>query len=356
MGNRIKVLIAEDSVTVRQRIAGVIAREQDMAVVGEAADGKRAIELCLAQRPDVITLDMMMPVVSGLAATEYIMAFCPTPIVIVSGSADRGEVFRTYDALAAGALDVLEKPRPDEALDAWDRKLVDTVRVASRVRVITHPRGRLRSARDFDLSAMAGTPDLSLAGDGPRVVAIGASTGGPKAIVDILQSLPRDFQLPILIVTHISEAFSAGFVDWLSANSPLPVRMARQDDLVQGPGVLVAPSERHMILNGTRLQLTQDVPRHSCRPSVDVLFDSLARHSGRNAIGILLTGMGRDGADGLLAIRRAGGVTVAQDEASSVIFGMPGEAVRLGAAAHVLPPAGIGAFLRAVPAAEMRPR
>jgi two-component system chemotaxis response regulator CheB len=353
LAERIRVVVAEDSETVRRRIARVIGREADMEVVGEAADGKRAIELCLAERPSVITLDMMMPLLSGLAATEYIMAFCPTPIVIVSGSTDRGEVFRTYDALAAGALDVLEKPRAGEALDAWDRKLVDTVRVASRVRVITHPRGRLRGT--WNLDAVVDAPVRVSVGSGPRVVGIGASTGGPKAIVDILQGLPKTFATPILVVTHISEAFSAGFAEWLAANSPLPVRMARQDDAVDAPGVLVAPAERHMVLNGARLQLTESLARHSCRPSVDVLFESLARHSGASATGVLLTGMGRDGAEGLLAIRRAGGLTVAQDEATSVIFGMPGEAVRLGAAAHVLPPAGISALLRNA-ALEPRPR
>lgn len=350
MAERIKVLVAEDSATVRRRIVSVLSAAPDMTVVGEAADGKRAIELCLSEQPDVITLDMMMPVVSGLAATEYIMAFRPTPIVIVSGSTNRGEVFRTYDALAAGALDVVEKPRASESLELWDQRLVDTLRVAARVRVITHPRGRLRAGWDFEASA----PVPTVPGDGPRVVAIGASTGGPKAIVDLLATLPGDFEPPILIVTHISEAFAAGFVDWLAAQSSLPVRMARHGEALAGPGVIVAPADTHMAIAEGRIALLDGAPRHSCRPSVDVLFESVARECGANGVGVLLTGMGRDGAEGLLAIRRAAGLTVAQDEASSVIFGMPGEAVRLGAAIHVLPPAGIGALLRTT-AASARP-
>jgi two-component system chemotaxis response regulator CheB len=348
----IRVLVAEDSLTVRRRIIGVLSGEPGMTVVGEAADGKHAIELCLALRPDVITLDMMMPVVSGLGATEYIMAFVPTPIVIVSGSTNRGEVFRTYDALAAGALDVIEKPRAGESLEAWDRRLIDTVRVASRVRVITHPLGRLRPKLAFDLQ-----PGPSVGGEaaGARVVAIGASTGGPKAIVDVLQTLPKGFPAPVLIVTHISDAFAAGFIEWLASNSPLPVRAARHDETIPDTGVLVAPADRHLVVHGDRVQLTTTAARHSCRPSVDVLFESVARTCGRNGIGVLLTGMGRDGADGLLAMRQAGGVTVAQDEASSVIFGMPGEAVKIGAAEHVLPPAEIGALLRRVTAGAARP-
>lgn len=344
MTKAIRVLVAEDSATVRARIVQVLGSAGDIVVVGEAPDGRQAIEQCLALRPDVITLDMMMPVVSGLAATEYIMAFAPTPIIIVSGSTDRGEVFRTMDALAAGALEVLEKPRATESLEEWDRRLVETVRIASRVRVITHPRGRLNRALQIDPPSLA----PSAAAAGPRVVAIGASTGGPKAIVDLLQALPATFGVPILVVTHISPAFSAGFVDWLAANAPLPVSMAWQGELLPRRGVVVAPADRHLVLQGDQLHLVNGPPRHSCCPSIDILFESVAAASGSNAIGVLLTGMGRDGADGLLAIRRAGGLTVAQDEQSSVIFGMPGEAVRLGAAAHVLPPAEIGTLLRGV--------
>jgi two-component system chemotaxis response regulator CheB len=343
LADPIRVLVAEDSPTVRRRIVAVIGADPGMTVVGEAANGKEAIERCLELRPDVITLDMMMPVVSGLAATEYIMAFCPTPIVIVSGSTNRGEVFRTYDALAAGALEVIDKPRPGERLDEWDRRLAETVRIASRVRVITHPRGRLRRPAEF-----VSGPSAGAAAQGPRLVAIGASTGGPKAITDVLQRLPASFPLPLLIVTHISQAFAAGFVEWLGGNSPLPVRMAAHDEPIGDSGVAVAPADRHLCIDGDRLYLSESAPRHSCRPSVDVLFESVARTCGSRAVGVLMTGMGRDGAEGLLAIRRAGGVTVAQDEASSVIFGMPGEAVRLGAAMHVLPPAGIADLLTAI--------
>jgi two-component system chemotaxis response regulator CheB len=346
----ITVLVGEDSRTVRRSIVEVLSAQPDMTVVGEAGDGKETIELCLALKPQVITLDMMMPVVSGLAATEYIMAFCPTPIVIVSGSTNRGEMFRTYEALAAGALDVIEKPRASEPIEAWQQRLVDTVRVASRVRVITHPRGRLRANWDFGTPAQVmplSSPSLS-AQPRPRlaVVAIGASTGGPKAIVDVLRELPANFPVPILVVTHISASFAAGFADWVGANSPLPVRLAQDGDSVARPGVTVAPADRHLIVEDGRLRLLTTAALHSCRPSVDVLFGSLAREYGARVAGVLLTGMGRAGAAGLLGIRTTGGVTIAQDEDSSVIFGMPAEAIRLGGAAHVLAPPAIGALLR----------
>jgi two-component system chemotaxis response regulator CheB len=360
LADRITVLVGEDSRTVRRSIVEVLSAEPDMTVIGEAGDGKETIELCLARKPRVITLDMMMPVVSGLAATEYIMAFCPTPIVIVSGSTNRGEVFRTYEALAAGALDVIEKPRANEPIEDWQRRLVDTVRVASRVRVITHPRGRLRANWDFDTpvpvpsESTVPPPSPSQAVRARlAVVAIGASTGGPKAIVDVLRELPADFPVPILVVTHISESFAAGFADWVGANSPLPVRLAQDGDPVARTGVTVAPADRHLIVEDGRLRLVTTAAVHSCRPSIDVLFASLAREYGGRVTGVLLTGMGRDGADGLLGIRTAGGVTIAQDEDSCVIFGMPAEAIRLGAAAHVLAPAAIGSLLRELAPTEV---
>jgi two-component system chemotaxis response regulator CheB len=339
----IRVLVAEDSPTVRRRLVAVLSSVPGMTVVGEARDGRQAIESCHTLKPDVITMDMMMPVMSGLAATEYIMAFCPTPIVIVSGSTNRGELFRTYEALSAGALDVVEKPHGDETDDAWERQLIETVRIASRVRVITHPRARLRPEGTRPPQAGAPRPD-----NGHTVIGIGASTGGPKAIVEILQALPPAFPAPLLIVTHISAAFSPGFAEWLANNSPIPVCEATHNMPLPARGVIVAPADRHLVLQGSRLLLTATPERQSCRPSVDELFESLARESGHHGIGVLLTGMGRDGAQGLLRMRQAGAVTIAQDEPSSVIFGMPAEAIRLGAAQHVLPPPLIAEMLRAL--------
>jgi two-component system chemotaxis response regulator CheB len=350
---KVRVLVVEDSLTVRKHLVATLAADPEIEVVGEAEDGKRAIELCQEHRPDVITMDMMMPVMSGLAATEYIMAHCPTPILVVSSSVNRGELFKTYDALAAGAVDVFEKMNGAQLDGAWERNFVSTAKLVARIRVITHPRGRLRK-----IGAPASTPPARPAPSFPapdyrpqklELVVIGASTGGPGAIIEVLRGLPPAFHLPVLFVMHINEPFGAAFAEWLDAQTPRRVAYPRDGDPVSlaAGRVIMAPGGRHLTVQGGRLHLTSDPERHSCRPSIDVLFESVAREYGCAAAACLLTGMGRDGAAGLLAVRNAGGLTIAQDEATSVIYGMPREAVMLGAAVSVLPLAEIGPAIAA---------
>jgi two-component system chemotaxis response regulator CheB len=348
-----RVLVVEDSLTIRRRLCEVLGTDPDIEIVGEAADGERAVEACQEHRPDVVTMDMMLPNMSGLAATEYIMAHCPTPILICSSSLNRGELFKTYEALAAGAVDVLDKPRGDETDGTWERHFIETVKLVARIRVITHPRARLGALgrdRSVPVSATA-TPARVGTSQPYRVAAIGASTGGPGAIVEILRALPADFRLPVLLVLHISEPFAVAFTEWLDRQSSRRVVCARDGDLIAAHAgrVVMAPSDRHLVVRGGRLRLTREAERNSCRPSVDVLFESMAKEYGPAAVAVLLTGMGRDGASGLLEIRKAGGLTVAQDEATSVIFGMPYEAIALGAAVRVLPLGQIGAFLGSIP-------
>lgn len=334
---KIRVLVVEDSLTVRRYLVDLLGSREDFQVVGEAEDGKQAIELCQRLRPDVVTLDMMMPVMSGLAATEYIMAFCPTPILVVSGSMNRGEVFRTYEALAAGAVDVLEKPGEESFGGPWERQFIETLRLVSRVKVITHPRARLRSISRAP--SRTGAPAPAERSGRHRCVAIGASTGGPQSIAALLRDLPADFPLPILLVIHISSGFGDSFASWLNDQASFPVTAAVDGERLPPrgtPRAILARPDRHLVLREGRLWLTRDAEVHSCRPSVDVLFESLAQEIGESAIGVVLTGMGRDGARGLLALRDAGGMTLAQDEASSVIFGMPREAISIGAAQRVL--------------------
>ncbi len=337
-----RVVVIDDSLTVRRRIVETLAAAPGIVVVGEGGDGKRAIELCQELRPDVVTMDMMMPLMSGVAATEFIMAYCPTPILIVSASTNRGELFKTYDALAAGAVDVLEKPRGDEPDGVWERGLIDAVKMVARIRVITHPRARLAALHRGNptTSPPALAParlDPPPRGRHARLVAIGASTGGPAALVNILHALPVGFAPPVVIVLHIGVPFATAFADWLDAQSRHRVSYARDGErLADVAGrVVMAPPDRHLVVRGERLALTRDPERHSCRPSVDVLFESIARELAATATACLLTGMGRDGAAGLLAIRLAGGQTIAQDEATSVVFGMPREAILLGAAQHI---------------------
>ena len=350
-----RVLVVEDSLTVRKRLTEILAADPEIELIGEADDGKRAIEICQNSQPDVITMDMMLPVMSGLAATEYIMAHCPTPILIVSSSTNRGELFRTYDALAAGAVDVLDKSASVEPDGAWERRLVATVKLVSRIHVITHPRARLAGIRRPPLGQPVPSSDLSRPRRKCQLVAIGASTGGPGAIVEILRSLPAAFRLPILFVLHINEPFGVAFADWLDAQTGRRVAYPQDGDpVVAAVGrVLMAPVGRHLVVRNGRLRLTDGPERHSCRPSVDVLFESVAEEYGASAAACLLTGMGKDGAQGLLKVRQAGGTTAAQDETTSVIFGMPREAISLGAAARILRLDEVAPWLAALEAADI---
>ncbi|MDI1442954.1 chemotaxis-specific protein-glutamate methyltransferase CheB [Polyangium sp. 6x1] len=363
-----RVLVIEDSRTVRRRLVQALEADPGCEVVGEAEDGARGIALCESLRPDVVTLDLILKTGTGVEVTEHIMAFCPTPIVIVSASFNRGEMIKTYDALRAGALEAIEKPTGDEPDEAWSRRFVETVKIAAKIRVITHPRAKLKTSanalaqppsppRPRPLERLperlparvpvATTPmPLAEPGASPSLIAIGASTGGPGALVQILRELPETFPLSVLLVIHIGQPFGRAFAEWLDGMVPLPVMEAKHGELLPPPGaarVLMAPPERHLIVRAGRLWLDDGPERHSCKPSVDVLFESVAEEIGRTAIGCLLTGMGKDGALGLLAMKRAGSMTLVQDESTSVVFGMPREAIRLGAASRILP---IGDFGR----------
>ncbi len=334
---RLRVLVVEDSLTVRKRMCEALAADGHIEVVGEASDGRQAVDLCMALRPDVVTMDMLLPVMSGLAATEHIMAHCPTPILVVSGL-QRSELFRTFDALAAGALEVLEKPSGAEEPEDWDRRLVSSVRLVSRVRVITHLRGKLPHRAPLpplpSRDSTARKPGVR-----PRLIALGASTGGPGALAQILQTLPKPLKMPVLVVQHIGDDFGVAFAEWLSAQSRHPARYARDGEALEDTigTVILAPPGQHLILDHDRLAWLDAPPLHSCKPAIDHLFATIA-HSplAERTTACLLTGMGRDGAAGLLQIRQAGGHTIAQDEASSVIYGMPREAVKLDAARQIL--------------------
>lgn len=341
----LRVLIVDDSATVRAHLRKALSADPGFTIVGEAVDGESAIALCRSLRPDVVTLDMVLPRGSGLFATEQIMAHHPTPILIVSSSANRGELFDTYEALAAGAVDILEKPlgdEPDEAHDAdsWSARYRAAVRMVARIRVITHPRALMRDRLPSAPPAApppAPSPAIREATSPPaRVIGIGASTGGPAALRTVLSQLPPTFPLPILVVVHLASGFDSALADWLATAIPFPISVATDGMPLPRYGVVLAPPDRHLVLQGDRLRLLNAPPLHSCRPSVDHLFGSMAE-LGPRGVGVLLTGMGKDGAAGLLAMRRQGALTIAQDEATSTVYGMPREAHALGAAVHVLP-------------------
>ena len=329
----LRILIVEDSVVVRKRLTDVFTGDPSFTVVGEAGDGERALELCKRLRPDVVTLDLMLPGLNGVEVTRRIMADCPTPIVIFSGMANRTVGLHLLDALGAGAVDAVEKPVRFVSSAEWADELLSRVKQAARV-----PSTASASLAPVEIPR----PQQA------RVVAIGASTGGPAAVKDILTRLTPDFPLPILLVMHLSEKFEASMVEWLGKGSPIPVRHVVDGEPLPPSGrsmLLMARANRHLVVRDGRLRLVDGPERHSSRPSVDVLFESVAKDLGPRAVGCLLTGMGRDGAEGLGSMKRAGAVTLAQDEESSVVFGMPREAIRLGAAVHILPLRDIPAWL-----------
>jgi two-component system chemotaxis response regulator CheB len=346
----VRVLVVEDSATVRARIIATLLTDDAITVVGEAVDGQAAIDLCVALRPDVVTMDMVLPGVSGLAAVKHLMQYCPTPILVLSSPGNRAGFVETLAALEAGAVEVLDKP--DATIsgndDEWDRQFLATVKLVAKIRVVTRFGSRAVAGQDPGSGSVVrqrSEPQQPLGRY--SVLAIGASTGGPTAVSSVLRGLPSSFGLPVLLVLHVSESFGTAFTSWLGDVTGRTVRMAETGEPISsGAGqVIMAPPGRHLRLRDGLLLLTLEPERHSCRPSVDVLFESLARESGPRVAACLLTGMGRDGAAGLLDVHRRGGLTIAQDEATSAVYGMPGEAVLLGAAQHVLPLDQIGPAL-----------
>lgn len=303
-----------------------------VSVTGEASDGQSAVRLNRSLLPDLIIMDFNMPIMNGIDATAAIMADRPAPVFVFSNEMDAKLAFR---AIQAGAVDVAAKPDIDQLGNpvyaaAFVAKLKATARTFSL-------RGRPGSAPSG--ATGAGAPPLPQpAGDKREVeaVVIGASTGGPAAVRELLCHLPRDFPVGIAIVQHIEERFDAGFAEWLDGESELTVRLARAGDMFRAGEVLVAPGGSHLVCRGRLLQLTDDPPVQSQRPSVDRLFESAAASYRDRLIAILLTGMGADGADGCVKVKNAGGLTLVQDEASSLIFGMPKEAIVRGGASRVL--------------------
>jgi two-component system chemotaxis response regulator CheB len=343
----IRVLLAEDSAVTRMYLQHVLEGDPEIRVVAVAANGEEAVALASRERPDVVLMDVHMPALDGYEAARAIMRATPLPIVMTTASSGELGTHGGFRALEAGALVIVEKPpglahpRHEEV----ERELLRTLKLMAEVKVV-------RRWRD---GANAEPPRPPAVPTSPCAIAIGASTGGPPVVAELLRALPATLDAPVLVVQHIGEGFVQGFAEWLATVCPRPVAMARQGRPADGGTVYVAGGGAHLGLSrDRRLTLEQGPPRHGFRPSISRLFESVAASCGPDAVGILLTGMGRDGADGLLALRDAGATTIAQDEASSVIYGMPAEAVRLGAARHVLAPAGIAALLQSLDGAGAR--
>ncbi|MEO5345559.1 MAG: chemotaxis-specific protein-glutamate methyltransferase CheB [Magnetococcus sp. YQC-9] len=325
----IRVLIVDDSLMARQILKQLLEDADGIEVVGEASNGRQAVELARSLRPDLITMDLEMPVMNGLAAIEEIMCAKAVPILVVSSAAG---VREALEATQLGALDVVEKPGLSAEGADW---FVDKVRLLAGVTVVTRikPKQRCSQAIARPLSHDACNPFIY-----PRMFAIASSTGGPQALARILSALPNDFSCPVVIAQHIADGFTQGLVDWLGTVTRLPVRLAAIGDTPQAGVVHIIPSEFNGIVTPQRrLALLPREEGDIYRPSCDRLLQSVADVFGSRAVGIILTGMGSDGAAGIAHIHRKGGITLAQDEASSLIFGMNQVAILTGGVQRIVP-------------------
>jgi two-component system chemotaxis response regulator CheB len=341
----IKVLIVDDSKVVQEFMSHILTSDPQIKVAGVASSGREAIELARELRPDVITMDFHMPDMNGSEATRAIMETTPTPIVIVSGSMSTKDITRSFSLIEDGALAVVLRPPGTQHPDfvAASKELVQTVKLMSEIKVVKHFAGQ----RKLRVKTPSAKPDVSYDKKDIQIIAIGASTGGPVALQKILSGLPKEFPVPVLIVQHISQGFVKGFVEWLSTSSGIELKIASDGEPIKAGTGYVAPDGYHMgVSQGPVIILSTLPSENGLKPSVDHLFRSVAQIMGRNAIGVLLSGMGKDGAAELKTMKNFGAITIIQDEESSVIFGMPGEALKIGAADHVLSIDRIAGFLK----------
>ncbi len=329
---RIRVLIVDDSAVIRQVLTEILGQADDIEVVGTAQDPIFAMNKIRALRPDVITLDVEMPRMDGLTFLEELMKTSPIPVLMVSALTQRGNE-TTLRALELGAIDYIPKPRIDisEGVIKLGEEIIRKVRIAAKAKV-RMPAQKKTSSRPLQSSFRLETTD--------RIIAIGASTGGTQAVTEIITALPESTP-GIVIVQHMPPMFTRSFAERLNSLSRLDVKEASTGDRIIRGSVLIAPGNKHMTIRRKGAMYYTEIKDgpmvNFVRPSVDVLFSSVAKYVGGNAVGVILTGMGEDGAKGLLEMKGAGAFTIAQDEATSVVFGMPRRAIEMGAVKRVAP-------------------
>lgn len=331
MAGKIRVLLVDDSAVVRGLLRSIFESDDSFEVMGEAANGAEAVAQVKLERPGLIAMDLEMPLMGGIEAIEEIMSFRPVPILVVS---DYAHAQNAFNAVAHGAVDVVAKPGLSES---EIRSFLSRARLVASIPVITHVKSKRQR-----IDRVSPTPELprNLAPGSFQepVFALAASTGGPQALISVLGQLPPDFGSPILIAQHVIPGFAAGMAKWLATESSLPVKLAEQGEPIVPGRVYLSPSEEHLsVVAGDKLSLLAVRPSDTYRPSCNVLLESVANVYGRRSVGIVLTGMGSDGAKGLACVKAAGGKTMAQDEASSVIFGMNRVAIEGGTVDEVLP-------------------
>lgn len=329
----IRVLLVEDSQVTLLILRKILNSSPHIKVVGEARTGLEGLELIPQVQPDVICTDLHMPQMDGLEFTSEVMSLYPRPILVISVSVQEEDDYHVFKLLEAGALDIFPKPTTGLSIEdkLLNQELINKIQILSGVKVFT--KKRKSSSQIKRLDSVSSKSSLK-----PEIIVIGASTGGPQAIYELFAQLPGNIPVPIICVQHICLGFLQGFIDWLASGCKLHIQIAKPGDTPKPGTVYFPPEQRHLELNKQgRFICSKSPPLDGHRPSVTVTFKSVAKFYGKTTVGILLTGMGRDGAEGMQCITQAGGLTIAQDEATSAIFGMPKEAIDVGAAKLVLP-------------------
>lgn len=339
MSRKCQVLVVDDSPLCRQLIVDAITTDPDIEVVGQAGNGQEAIAKVAELKPHVVTMDVDMPVLDGLSACEQIMSENPTPILVLTADPRNQAPELTHRALAAGALALQVKPALDAGVEAWN--LAREVKLLSTVKVIRHLRGVKKPVTGTFTTTSPSSPGIEPvamgAGSPVGLVVIASSTGGPQVVHKLVSDLPADFPAPVLVVQHINAAFADSLVGWLGTSAKLKVRAAKDGDLLTPGTVLIAPSGSHLTVPSRgRVAVLPGPARDGHLPSASMLLESAAKAYGKRAVGVILTGMGNDGVEGLAAIHAAGGKTIAQSQESSVVFGMPGAAIAKGVVTHVV--------------------
>lgn len=329
----VRVLIVDDCPIVREFMIGLLAEESGIQVVGEASNGEEGVQLAFRLRPDLIIMDIEMPVMNGLDTIKVIMQKNPTPIMVVTS---HGDARLAYEAVSRGALEVVEKPSIDSVHCI---QFIRKIKLLAGVKVIRHINEN-RQVRRSDIIAPKATNRRA------KVVAIASSLGGPKVLESILSQLSADFPLPIVIAQHISEGFAEALVDWLDYKTPLAVRVASEGESLIPGSVLIAPPEYNMQVDSKgNIKLLPYLPKHIYHPSCDMLLSSVAHVYREGAIGVILTGMGQDGVEGMKEIKAAGGVTIAQNEQTSLIYNMPRLVIERGLADFIVATSDISSTL-----------
>jgi two-component system chemotaxis response regulator CheB len=353
-----RVMVIDSERTQREQLIALLSSHEKMHVVATATTCNDAIAMIKSHSPDIAIIGHWPPILNALEVTQCIMELCPVPIIIITGSGSAGEVASTFDAMTAGALAVM--PRPDSSPiteNRSGRELLQTVRLMAEVRVVRRwPKKNLPPSYEGSSSyeGLSSAPaTTSKNKPGLRIVAVGASTGGPLALATLFAGLPKDFIAPIVVVQHMAVGFMRGFVDWLAPSSALPVHIATKGEFLFPGHIYMAPDNAHMtVTRHNRIDLSPRPADNGIQPSVACLFRSVAEIYGNSAAAVLLTGMGRDGAAELLLLKQKGGITFAQDKASSIVHGMPGEAIRLGGATYIQTPTEIAAALTKMSASQ----